>query len=162
MALVVTYREGAVSGAWVGGVIAAVITLMLLLLGLAYVSMLLENFVIPEMYKHRIDGREAWRRIGALHRRHPARFVLFALWLLLLLMAAGFVTMAFVLLTCCIGGILLIIPYLGAVISLPITLFFRSLGPEFLRQFGREHDLWENAPDPYGFGAGSPLAPRDF
>ena len=58
----------------------------------------------------------------------------------LFLLIAVFVLVIF---TCCIAGLLMIIPYLGAVLLLPFSVFFRSLGPEFVRQFGGEFDLWE-------------------
>ena len=51
--------------------------------------------------------------------------------------------MLFGLLTCCIGWLLLAIPYIGAVVMLPIYVTFRSLDLEFLGQFGAEYTLLE-------------------
>ena len=45
--------------------------------------------------------------------------------------------------TCCIGVVLMIIPYIGNVVLLPVTVTSRGLGPEFLAQFGPE---WETFP----------------
>jgi hypothetical protein len=41
--------------------------------------------------------------------------------------------------TCCIGFVLLIIPYIGTVTLLPILYTYRALSLEFLAQF--DHDL---------------------
>jgi hypothetical protein len=40
------------------------------------------------------------------------------------------------LLTCCIGFLFLIIPYINAVVLLPISYAFRAFSVEFLGQFG--------------------------
>ena len=46
------------------------------------------------------------------------------------------------LLTCCIGFIFLIIPYIGSVIMLPVSVTFRSLSLEFLEQFGPDYKIF--------------------
>ena len=51
-------------------------------------------------------------------------------------------------LTCCCGLILLLIPYIGTVILLPIVAWERYWSLEFLRQFGPEYDLWAAAAPP--------------
>jgi hypothetical protein len=40
------------------------------------------------------------------------------------------------LLTCCVGFVLLIIPYINAVVLLPISYTLRAFSVEFLQQFG--------------------------
>ena len=40
------------------------------------------------------------------------------------------------------------LPYIGAVLILPVTTFFRLLGPEFLRQFGEDYDIFPKPPAP--------------
>lgn len=61
-----------------------------------------------------------------------------------------------VVVTCCVAGCLMAIPYLGTVLLLPVTVFFRGVGPEFLRQFGGEFDLREGSEDPFGFEPADP------
>ena len=56
-------------------------------------------------------------------------------------MGVGTIVFIIGMMTCCIGFIVLAIPYIGAVILLPIAVFFRLLGLEFLRQFGSQYDL---------------------
>ena len=52
--------------------------------------------------------------------------------------AAGIVSCAVILATCCIA----LIPYLGTVIMLPIFVCLRTFGLRFIRQFGSDYDLW--------------------
>ena len=48
---------------------------------------------------------------------------------------------AFGCMTCCIGFLILMIPYIGTVVLLPMYVTFRGLDLEFLAQFGEEYDL---------------------
>ena len=45
-------------------------------------------------------------------------------------------------LTSVLGFLIMATPYLGAVFLLPFSVFFRFLGPEFLRQFGSDYDIF--------------------
>ena len=131
---------------------------LLLITVFPYIGFLLESFVIPLMYQHDLSATEAWRRFLKLHNARFGHFLLFALWNLLLWIPILFLVLAFVLLTCCLGGILLAIPYLGAVTMLPITVFIRSLSLEFFRQFGEDYDVWEGLEDD-GFFPEPPALP---
>jgi len=124
----------------------------------SYIVMLLEDFVIPMMYKHELPANGAWSQVLAVHRANFGRFVLFFLWKFVLQIIAGLAILSLMIVTCCIASCFLAIPYVGAVILLPMTVFFRGLGPEFFRQFGDEFDLWEGSPDLYSFepGPGGP------
>lgn len=125
------------------------VAFFLIVLAAAYVGFLLENAVIPVMYRDRVATTTAWKKVLSLHSRAGFRFVLLFLWLIPLSLAAGVAILALVLGTCCVAGLVLMIPYLGAVLLLPMTVFFRALGPEFLRQFGHEFDIFApEASDP--------------
>jgi hypothetical protein len=75
--------------------------------------------------------------------RHPFRFLGYAIWRLILAIGIGIALLIFGLGTCCIGLVLMAIPYIGAVLLLPVTVFVRSLGPEYLAQFGEEYNLFD-------------------
>ncbi len=156
--LVSHFDEANLPPGWVAGLVAAVVGFLGLVLVIGYIGVLLEDFVIPTMYRQSVPATEGWRRVLALHGTRPGRFILYALWRLVLLIGSVFVIIATILLTCCVAALVLAIPVVNAVLLLPITVFFRALGPEFLRQFGREWDLWAGAEDPFGFGAG-PVPP---
>ena len=117
----------------------------LLLLGLlfGYVKVLLEDFVVPLMYQRRLSTTDAWHVFLILHSQYTGRFVLYFFWYILLNIGWSFAIMAVVFITCCIAGVLMAIPYLGTVLILPMLVFFRALGPTFLRQFGQDCDLWK-------------------
>ncbi|NNM30713.1 MAG: hypothetical protein HKO57_14430, partial [Akkermansiaceae bacterium] len=136
-ALAVRHEPGAIVAPLVIGAIVLVVALV----PVGYISVLLEHFVVPVMYRDSILVNDAWRRFLALHGTALGTFVLFFLWNMLLNLASGLIIILLGIGTCCIGFIILAIPYLGAVLLLPITTFFRFLGPEFLRQFGPEWDV---------------------
>lgn len=107
---------------------------------LSYISTLLENFVIPLMHRDGLPTTVAWRKLLPLHREQAGAFVLFFLWMIVLGILTGLAVLALILATCCIAVIPLIIPYLGTVMMLPLYVFLRQVGPEFLKQFGEEFD----------------------
>jgi len=110
---------------------------------LAYISMALEDFVTPLMYRDYLTTTQAWGKFLSLNFRHPFRFLGYAIWRLILVVGIGVALIVIGLATCCIGLILMAIPYIGAVVLLPVTVFVRSLGPEYLAQFGEEYDLFD-------------------
>jgi hypothetical protein len=116
--------------------------LLLVILVIAYISTFLNNFVIPIMYKNHISTNQAWRILLPLFSKHWGYFILYGLFLLVLHIFAVIVVITAGLLTCCIGILLLIIPYIGSVVLLPISYTFMGLGPEFLVQFGAEYDIF--------------------
>lgn len=120
---------------------------LLLLTGIAtgYVALFLDNFIAPLMYRYHLTATTAWRAFRRLLGRYPGAFIVYGLFVYVLVMAA---TMALLLggcVTCCCGFIVLAIPYLGAVLMLPLTVFFRLYSVEFLKQFGPEWNV--EAPD---------------
>jgi hypothetical protein len=123
-------------------VVAFSLMMFILILLMSYITLLLEDFVVPLMYQHSLTTNDAWRKFLVVHRQALGWFVLYALWKFLLGMAAVLAVMAIGFATCCVGFIPLMIPYLGAVLMLPVSVFFRFLGPEFLRQFGGEYDIF--------------------
>ena len=131
------------TGAAIGSGIGFVGFLLLLGLLFGYVKGLLEDFVGPLMYQRRLSTTDAWHVFLSLHSQYTGRFVLYFFWYILLNIGWSFAIMAVVLITCCIAGVLMAIPYLGTVLILPMLVFFRALGPTFLRQFGQDCDLWK-------------------
>lgn len=127
-------------------VIPAVLLLLLGLLVVSYIGVMLEDFVVPIMYRERISTTAAWSRFLVLHRGHFWKFVVYFLWRALLSIGTSMGLSMIGLVTCCIGFILMALPYIGAVVILPVTTFFRLLGPEFLRQFGTDYDVFPTPP----------------
>jgi hypothetical protein len=109
---------------------------------IVYISMFLNNFVAPIMYKKNIKTTQAWSRFLSLFKRYPFHFILYGLILFLLAILSVIAIAVAGLLTCCVGFLLLIIPYIGTVITLPIWYTFRAFSLEFLAQFGPEYELF--------------------
>ena len=133
------------AGSFVSGTLPmlAVVGLLWVLYGLfaGLVSRCLEDFVIPIMYRFDLTAMEAWGRFLKLLKPNFWRVVLYALFTIVLGMAAGMAVLALILITCCIAGCLLGLPYIGAVVMLPVSVFFRFYSIEYLAQFGQEYRL---------------------
>jgi len=128
------------------------------LIAFQYVGLFLSDFVVPIMYKHDLTATAAWGRFVTVFRAHPGSFLLYGVWVFVLwtvvLSACFFVGIA----TCCVGFILLGLPYVGTVVLLPVHVTARGLGPEFLAQFGPEFAAFPAAAAPPP-GAAGPSAP---
>jgi hypothetical protein len=115
---------------------------LLLFLVIAYISMFLNNFVVPIMYKSGLTANNAWRRFLMLFGKHPWHFILYGVFIfgLYILVVIGIIVGG--LITCCCGFILLLIPYIGSVLMLPVSVTFRALSLEYLEQFGDEYKIF--------------------
>jgi hypothetical protein len=114
--------------------------LMLIIIGFTF--LFLESFVVPLMYKNRIGTIQGWRLFLPLLGRHPFHFILFGLFMFVLYVLFAAVVIIAGLVSCCIGWLLLVIPYLGTVVTLPVWYTFRAFSIEFLEQFGPEFALF--------------------
>ncbi len=133
---------------------------VLAMLAIAFVLLLAREFVVPLMWRYEENATEAWRRFGPLFWSHPGEFVAYALFLVVLGIGAAIALVVAGIATCCVGLLLMLIPYLGAVVMLPVHVTGRALGPEFLAQFGPEWDVFPpRAPESPG-DAGAADAPR--
>jgi len=112
------------------------------LLVFGYTSLFLKDFVVPIMYKHRIGVMHAWGKFLLLFGRKFFSFVLYGLFIFILEIAVAIGVIFFALITCCIGLLLLAIPYIGAVILLPVSYTFRAFSIEFLAQFGKDFNVF--------------------
>jgi hypothetical protein len=128
----------------IGGIVLAGFVGLLV----AFVGLMLDDFVVPLMYRHGLRATEAWKRFLPLFREHLGRFVLYALFVLVLAAAVGVMVVAVGFSTCCVGFLLVMLPYVGQVVLLPIHVAYRGFGPEFLAQFGPEFQIFAAAPPP--------------
>jgi MFS family permease len=119
---------------------------MIVIIG--YISMFLKSFVVPIMYKNHIKTTQAWSLFLPLFGQHAFHFILFGIFIFLLTIMFVLLIVVAGLLTCCIGIILLIIPYIGTVVSLPVWYTLRAFSLEYLAQFGPEYDVFPPAEAP--------------
>lgn len=128
-------------------VISLSILLLLIILASLYISMFLNNFVIPIMYQRKIMVLQGWQIFLKLFRENMGQFLLYGLFLFVLYIGLGIGIVIAGILTCCIGFLLLIIPYVGSVVLLPVSYTFRSYSVEYLAQFGSEYEIFPKEPE---------------
>lgn len=116
---------------------------ILYLITFGYISLFLKDFVVPIMYKHRIGIIKAWGKFLQLFARKFLLFIFYGLFIFVLGIGVAIGVIFLALITCCIGLLLIAIPYIGSVILLPITYTFRAFSIEFLAQFGNDFNVLE-------------------
>lgn len=126
----------------------AVFLAVLFLAAMAVVALCLDSFVVPVMARLDLSAVAAWGVLWPWIERYLGAFVLYGLFLLVLAIGVGVVVVVVGLLTCCVGFVLLAIPYLGTVLLLPVLVTYRAFSLEFLAQFDPTFQLFSAAADP--------------
>jgi hypothetical protein len=126
----------------VGLMVGLALLVFVVVLVIGYISLFLKDFVAALMYKHRISAVAAWKLFLDLFRKYPFYFLAYGIILFLLMLAFVFVVIVAGLITCCIGWLVLVIPYIGTVATLPFWYTLRAFSLEFLAQFGPEYDVF--------------------
>jgi MFS family permease len=105
---------------------------------LAFGLVLTLQLMVPVMYRQRCRAVHAFGQTVKLIVDHPGPVLLYMLFFLVLAIAAVVSSCAVTCATCCIAAI----PYIGAVILLPIPVTLDAFSLLFLRQFGPNYDVW--------------------
>jgi len=117
--------------------------LLLGLLAILIISALLHDFVVPIMYRREVGVTAAWATLRQeLLPGNGWRFVGYYLMSFLFGIAAALLMLLGCCLTCCIA----MLPYINAVVFLPLFVFFRCYSLEFLAQFGGEWQIIQVPP----------------
>ena len=112
------------------------------------VNFFFREFVIPVMYWQNLRSLEAWKVFLALLSNNRFTFFKYIILTIVFSVIAGAAILAAGIATCCIGLILLAIPFVGTVLILPVSVFFRLFGLELLAQFGPEYNIPVPPPPP--------------
>lgn len=117
--------------------------LVFLLIGVLFlaISVALDDFVVPIMARNHLTCLAAWRKFLDLFLAHKLGFALYGLLVLGLGICAGVAIILVGMFTCCCGFLIMAVPYVGTVVTLPIPYFFRTFSIAFLAQFGNEFDV---------------------
>jgi hypothetical protein len=131
-----------------GIMVAACFGLVFLLLAVVFalIHKFTVDFVVPILFLRGGKCLAAWREFWGLLADNAGLFTLYILFQIVLGMAIGIIVIGAVLITCCIAGCLMMIPYLGTVLLLPVLVFKRSYPLYFLRQFGQVYDVFPPSP----------------
>jgi hypothetical protein len=126
-----------------------------------YITMFLDDFIVPIMYRQGVRVMDAWSKFLPILSANIGSFFLYSLFRLLIAMGGGMAVGALIVVTCFVAACFLVIPYLGAVLTLPIPVLMRGYSIHFLRQFGPAFDaLAGPLGAPAGPGAPLPLEDR--
>lgn len=106
-----------------------------------FIYIMLRDFVVQVMYRDRVPASVAIQKFLPLFFSQLPHFVGYALLRLLLALSVGLGLLVFGCVTCCIGFLVLAIPYINAVLLLPVSYALRTFSVEFLGQFGPEFDI---------------------
>jgi hypothetical protein len=120
----------------IGFIVSFVITIVALFVIFGYISLFLNDFVVPIMYKHKLSATQAWSKFLTLTLRYPGSFIVYGLFVFVLGIAVAIMIVFAAIFTCCIGLLLIMIPFVGSVILLPVSYTFRAFSIGFLAQFG--------------------------
>lgn len=104
------------------------------------------DFVVPIQFARGGTAVEGWRVLYALLSQNVAHFILYLLFQIVLGIAILACVAAVVLATCCLAGCLLVIPYLGTVLLLPVLVFKRAYSLHYLAQYGPGFDVFPAQP----------------
>ena len=115
---------------------------IILLVAFSYISLFLNDFIVPIIYKNSSSVWIGWSNFMPVFQQNFVYFILYGLFVLFLYILVVIFVVILGFLTCCVGFILLIIPYIGSVILLPISVVFRALSVEFLEQFGEQFKIF--------------------
>ncbi len=145
--------------------VALVLMVPLILAGI--VPALLKAFGVPLMYKYRITAGAALAYVWKLFKSRWKWFV--AYWVTSMAVGIAWVgaILAVTLLTCCIAGCVMALPYLSAVLLLPMTVFCTAWRVHFLELVHPELQIFPvpppervaSTPPPPADDAPAPVAP---
>ena len=134
----------------IGPLTLGIVLALVSALAIFVVCALTDDFVVPLMWKYDESAWVAWSRFRPLLLSRLGDFVAYMLFAVLIALLAGIGVLLAGLLTCCLGLVLMVIPYIGTVVTLPLHFVFRAFGPMFLRQYGPEWDVWSAMTQPAG------------
>jgi hypothetical protein len=132
----------------VGIMAAAGLGLIFIVLAIVFalIHKFMDDFIVPILFLRGGKCLAAWREFFGLLAENAGLFTLYILFQIVLGMAIGIIVLGAIIITCCMAGCLMILPYIGTVVLLPVLAFKRSYSLYFLAQFGPGYDVFPPAP----------------
>jgi hypothetical protein len=102
------------------------------------------DFVVPIMFLRMASCTAGWREFMTILSANKLRFALYLLFQIVIVFVIGAIKMIGFCIGCCLccASCLLLIPYIGTVILLPVLVFERAYSLCYLQQFGPEFDVF--------------------
>lgn len=129
-------------------VLALGLGFFLLVVVFALVHKFMVDFVVPIMFLRGGTCLAAWREFIGLFTEHFWRFILYVLFQIVINIAIGVIVLMAILITCCVAGCLMALPFIGTVLLLPVLVFQRSYPLYYLAQHGAQYDVFAEPPAP--------------
>ena len=123
---------------WLIGVVLALIGLALVFF---LIAKLTTDFVVPIMFVRRCSSIGGWRILRDLIWDNIGNMLLYLLFQIVLAMVTGILVMIVAIATCCVCCLLLV-PYIGTVLLLPVFMFHRAYSAHYLAQYGPGFDAF--------------------
>jgi hypothetical protein len=147
VALVVMMVSGTAPGVIsVPGIVILGLTIFALSILLFLVKKFTFDFVVPIMFLRMSSCSAAWREFMAILSANKLRFTLYLLFQIVIRIVIGvMIGLGFCIGLCfCCASCLLLIPYIGTVILLPVSVFTRSYSLYYLQQYGPQFDVFRS------------------
>lgn len=100
------------------------------------------DFVVPIMYLRGEGCLAAWRQFLQMLSANIGHFALYILFQFVIVIAIDIIVVMLVIGTCCILGCVMMIPYIGTVLLLPLIIFKRAYSLYYIAQFGPQFDVF--------------------
>ena len=136
-------RTGPLVASIFGGAVL-VLLILVLLIAIFLVKKFTMDFVVPIMFLQGAGCVAGWRQFMTILSANKLRFALYLLFQIVIAIAIGAIVAIGFCIGCCLCciSILLLIPYIGTVILLPLLVFERGYSLYYLRQFGPDFDVF--------------------
>ena len=134
-------QTGEFAQSMVAPIIGFGLLFFLLSIANAYITLFLNELVVPLMYKFNLKTTEAWRRFLDMAEGKWGALLLYGLMYGVLCTAWSIGLLVIGVAACCLGVILSGIPYVCAVYALPMTTYMRFYSLQYLAQFGPEYQM---------------------
>jgi hypothetical protein len=102
------------------------------------------DFVVPIMFLRMVSCTAGWREFMAVLSANKLRFTLYLLFQIVIKLVIGvMISIGFCIGCCfCCASCLLLVPYIGTVILLPVLVFTRAYSLYYLQQYGPQFDVF--------------------
>jgi hypothetical protein len=130
----------------IAGIVCCSLLFLATIIVSAVVAKFTKDFVTPIMYRQAYSSVAAWHVLLDVLAFNKARFFLYLLFQIVIYMACAVIVVAAACLTCGCGCCLFLLPYIGSVALLPISVFQRSYSLYYLAQFGPEFNVFAPGP----------------
>lgn len=126
------------------GIIILSLTIFVLSILLFLVRKFTFDFVVPIMFLRMASCTACWREFRTILSANKLRFALYLLFQIVIkIVIRAIIGIGFCIGLClCCASCLLLIPYIGTVILLPVLVFTRAYSLCYLQQFGPEFDVF--------------------